>query len=184
MKTRLHGTAAIPLCSADEERMPDQAQQGKKASWKTRGICASVYVCWIVHECIGICVYQDTEFCLKRECSLPSGQICTFKGNFYCNYVAPYDIKVVQCVIDILCWTPECYMYKSSGDTEMSRTCFGVFYCCHWDFIFCSLDTTATEKWLLSKSLVDLPWSLTLIEENFGKCNNQSNFSYTRKTCQ
>lgn len=57
MKTRLHGTTAISLCSADEERTPDQAQQGKKASWEARGICASACVCvCIVFVCVYVCL--------------------------------------------------------------------------------------------------------------------------------
>lgn len=43
------------LCSADEEKTPDQAQQGKKAGWKAKGICASVYMCVCVYD--RVCVY-------------------------------------------------------------------------------------------------------------------------------
>ena len=60
LKTRLHGTSAISLCSADEERTPDQAQQGKKAGWAARGICASVSVrlclCVCRWRCVCVCV--------------------------------------------------------------------------------------------------------------------------------
>lgn len=63
MKTRLHGTTAISLCSADEERTPDQAQQGKKAGWEARGICASACVCVCVSGHRGLAIF----FLLKKS---------------------------------------------------------------------------------------------------------------------
>ncbi len=104
MKTRLHGTTAISLCSADEERTPDQAQWGKKAGWEARGICASVCMCVCVCVCVCVCAcvclgIGVTTFCcflteksFARGCALPLGQICRVQEKFFSVNQSEYTV--------------------------------------------------------------------------------------------
>lgn len=58
MKTRVHGTAAISLCSAHEERMLDQAQQGEAGGrLGQRDLC----LCMCASLCTWLCV------CMSRH---------------------------------------------------------------------------------------------------------------------
>lgn len=69
MKTRLHGTTAISLCSAHEERMLDQAQQGGEGRLGgQRDLCLCMCVYDHVCVCLGIGLIRFYYF-MKKICN-------------------------------------------------------------------------------------------------------------------